>query len=217
MRIVLIILLLFSHVALQQNHGAEITSGQSMVIAHRGASNVAPENTVASVRRAFELGSDGAEVDVRLGRDGYPVVIHDDTTERITGVKGFVNQMTLSELQALDAGSWKDERYAGERIPTLDQILEERGGKGVIVIEIKDSNPGIVSVISESLSQTRTTSAEAKIISYHEDILREFEKLEPDFATYLLLGFDPLTKGGMQEADDLIARCKNGGFEGVYV
>jgi len=100
------------------------------VVAHRGASAYEPENTLRSVRRALEIGADAVEVDVRLSADGFPVVIHDETVDRTTNDTGKVAEMTLEELRKLDAGQ-------GERIPTLEEILDAVRGRAVLFLELK--------------------------------------------------------------------------------
>lgn len=110
-----------------------------LIIAHRGASTYAPENTIAAFQVAFELGADGIELDVTLTRDGVPVVIHDDTVDRTTDGSGAVAQMTLTEIRSLDAGSWYNAQFRGERIPTLADVLQAFGRRGVINIELKGS------------------------------------------------------------------------------
>ena len=113
--------------------------GKVGVIAHRGASAYAPENTLASFRLAKELHADWFELDCTLTKDGEVIVIHDDTVDRVTNGKGSVSSMTLAQLRQLDAGSWKDLQFAGERLPTLAEALdlakEERIG---VYIEIKN-------------------------------------------------------------------------------
>jgi glycerophosphoryl diester phosphodiesterase len=95
-----------------------------LVLAHRGASAYAPENTIAAFLLARELGADGVELDVQLSRDKIPVVIHDDTVNRTTDGQGRVSDLTVAELARLDAGGWKTEDYRGERIPTLAQVFD---------------------------------------------------------------------------------------------
>ena len=90
------------------------------IIAHRGASHLAPENTLASVELAWKRGADAVEIDIWLTKDGRIVAIHDEDTERTTGRKWVIADHTLAELRRLDAGSWKDESYAGEPIPILE-------------------------------------------------------------------------------------------------
>ena len=103
-----------------------------LIIAHRGASAEAPENTLAAFRRAIELGANGVEFDVRLAADGVPVVIHDATLKRTASIDRRVADMTSTELARLDVGSWfnrhhghlANEAYALERIPTLERVLD---------------------------------------------------------------------------------------------
>jgi len=101
------------------------------IFAHRGANADAPENTMAAFQLALDLGADGIELDVMLSKDHELVVIHDDTVDRTTNGSGSVQDLTLAELKALDAGN-------GERIPTLDEVLTRFGGKFQINIELKN-------------------------------------------------------------------------------
>ncbi|GMU92214.1 MAG: glycerophosphoryl diester phosphodiesterase [Candidatus Hydrogenedentota bacterium] len=110
------------------------------VIAHRGASAYAPENTLASFKKAEEMGADWFELDCMLSRDHEVVVIHDDTVDRTTNGHGYVRDLTLYDLKQLDAGSWKEPEFAGERIPTLAQALDYAKWKIGVYIEIKSSD-----------------------------------------------------------------------------
>ena len=101
------------------------------IIAHRGASGHAPENTMAAFRLAMEQHADGIELDVMLSKDGHVVVIHDATVNRTTNGTGRVSALTLAELQTLDAGN-------GEHIPTLEEVLETFGDQWVINVELKN-------------------------------------------------------------------------------
>ena len=121
-----------------------------LVIAHRGASVDAPENTLAAVEIALAQGADRVEVDVRRTADGHLVLVHDTDLRRTTDVAADragdpVGTFTLAELQRLDAGSWHDPRFAGERIPTLPQLLDLVRGRAGVHLELKDPAryPGI--------------------------------------------------------------------------
>jgi glycerophosphoryl diester phosphodiesterase len=93
------------------------------IVAHRGLLQYAPENTLANFRACLELRL-GFEFDVERTQDGHLVCIHDSTVDRTTNGKGKVNQMTLAQIQSLDAGSWFGPEFAGERVPTIEQVLE---------------------------------------------------------------------------------------------
>lgn len=115
--------------------------GRVLNLAHRGASAVAPPNTLAAFEKAVELGADGIEMDVHLSADGVPVVIHDYTVDATTDGSGRVADMTLAQLKELDAGSPFDPTFAGERIPTLGEVLESVGNRLLLNIELKTVSP----------------------------------------------------------------------------
>src|SRR6266446_92874 len=94
------------------------------IIAHRGASHDAPENTLAAVNLAWQQGADAVEIDVHLSSDGEIVVIHDDNTRKTAGLRKKVSAQTLAELKALDVGRWKHSKWAGESIATFAEVLE---------------------------------------------------------------------------------------------
>jgi glycerophosphoryl diester phosphodiesterase len=110
---------------------------KTLIIAHRGASDCAPENTLAAFQRACALGADGIELDVTLTRDSVPVVIHDDTVDRTTNGKGAVAQMTLEEIRSLDAGSWYSAEFRAEKIPTLAEVFQAVGHRAIVNVELK--------------------------------------------------------------------------------
>jgi len=110
------------------------------IFAHRGSKGTHPENTLASFKEAVRVGSDGIELDVHLTKDGYLVVIHDETVDRTTNGTGEIRNLTLAEIKAMDAGSWFHNKYAGEKIPTLEEVLlllTELGFNGQLNIELK--------------------------------------------------------------------------------
>ena len=108
------------------------------VLAHRGYSGKAPENTMAAFKLALEADADGLELDVHITKDGRVVVIHDDTLERTTDGRGRVEEQTYAELAQLDAGSWFGEEFKGERLPTLDEVCELlKGTDKIFNVELK--------------------------------------------------------------------------------
>jgi glycerophosphoryl diester phosphodiesterase len=108
------------------------------VIGHRGSLKDRPENTVASVLRAAEAGADAAEVDIRTTKDGALVCMHDATEDRTTDGTGKVADLTLAELKRLDAGVKFDKRFAGERVPTLREVLAAAKGKVGVMIDLQE-------------------------------------------------------------------------------
>ena len=98
-------------------------STRPLVIAHRGSSSLAPQNTLAAFESAWRSGADSIEIDIQLDADNVPVVIHDDTVDATTDGSGAVAQMHSDELRRLDAGSWFSPAYAGQKIPTFDEVL----------------------------------------------------------------------------------------------
>ncbi len=113
---------------------------QIMVTGHRGAAGHAPENTLASIRKALEMGADRIEIDVQQSKDGVVVILHDKTLKRTTNGKGYVRNKTFAELSALVALAEFAASFPNEKIPTLEEALILINGKAKFVIEIKDGN-----------------------------------------------------------------------------
>ncbi|MDE2855580.1 MAG: glycerophosphodiester phosphodiesterase family protein [Chloroflexota bacterium] len=116
-----------------------LSSDETLVFGHRGALAQAPMNTLAAFDCARQQGADGIELDLQLSRDGHLVVIHDYTVDATTDGHGDVAEMSLAELKRLDAGAWFSAAFAGERIPTLDEVFDAFGDKLLINVEIKSS------------------------------------------------------------------------------
>ncbi|HBO44064.1 MAG TPA: hypothetical protein DD670_09050, partial [Planctomycetaceae bacterium] len=156
------------------------------VIAHRGYSAVGPENTLASIDRAIRAGACGAECDVRISKDGHIVAMHDASVDRTTDGKGDVADLTLAELRGLDAGSWKHKKFAGERVPTLDEILAKHKGTdclAVVEIKVDDITERVVQAIRDA-----DMLEEAAIISFNAEVIREAREIEPRLPSAWLYG-----------------------------
>ncbi len=157
------------------------------VIAHRGFSAAAPENTLAAVDAAIDVGADMVEIDVTLSADSHVVVIHDEALDRTTDGSGEVARLTLSELKELDAGSWFDPRFAGERIPSLDEVLVRVRDRILLNIEIKGEAVGrgiagkVVAAIREHGMTDRVI-----VSSFSPEALREMRALAPEIRTAVL-------------------------------
>lgn len=151
------------------------------VWAHRGASAVAPENTLAAFAAAEAAGADGIELDVHLSRDGVPVIIHDDTVDRTTSGRGEVGRLRLDELRSLDAGSWFSPSFAGEPIPTLEEVLHWAEGRLRLNLEIKDYLAG--QIVLELLSHY--PNDRILVSSFDHRVLESLRRVDPE----LPLGF----------------------------
>jgi len=152
-----------------------------LIIAHRGASGYEPENTLRSVKKALELGADMVEVDVHVSRDGCMVVIHDARLERTTNGKGYVKDMTLKELKKLDAG-------LGERIPTLEEVVQLVRGKAQLVVEMKV--PGTEERVQEI--EENGLENEALITSFYHPVIRRVKELNPNVQAGVIIASRPV-------------------------
>lgn len=118
--------------------GVNIACNAPLILGHRGASAVAPENTLAAFSQAMQDGADGIEFDVRLSSDGVPVVIHDDTLNRTGSISGAVSALSAAELQKIDVGSWFRKGTFKETIPTLTAVFDLFASKNaVLYVEMK--------------------------------------------------------------------------------
>ncbi len=155
------------------------------IVAHRGNSSVAPENTLAAIKSAIEVGADQVEIDVYMTKDGEIVVMHDATVDRTTNGRGYISQMTLEEIKALDAGSKKSAIYKGEPVPTLKEALLEVKGKARLVIEIKAT--GIEEKVVEIVDELKMRK-EVAIISFNAYSIKKVGEIAPDIPAAILIG-----------------------------
>lgn len=174
------------------------------VIGHRGASGVAPENTLVSVKKAIELKADMIEMDVHLTKDGELVVIHDHTLERTTNGTGEVKEKTLAEIRELDAGSWKDPKYAGEKVPTLAEVMDAVAGKANLLIEIKEGEkmyPGIGAKVAE-LVKERNAYDWCIVQSFAQDVLDAIMPLDDKIELHRLIALSKIPRLSDRNAAD---------------
>ena len=159
-----------------------------IIIAHRGASNLAPENTLASFRLAKELGADGIEFDVQLTKDHKLVVAHDYFTDEHTGVKGDIYDMTLDELRRLDFGKWKSPEYEGEKIPTIEEVLDVGKEMKMMHIELKPYLTRDADFPERVIEAVVNAGVEDKVIltSFQYGLLGRIKELMPEMRTAAL-------------------------------
>jgi glycerophosphoryl diester phosphodiesterase len=174
-----------------------------LTIAHRGASGYAPENTRAAFELAIAMGAGAIETDIRLTADGELVLIHDATVTRTTDGRGPVADHTLAELRSLDAGSRFTPEFAGERIPTLAELIEAFVPRIPVVLEIKDAGataPTIAAIRAAGIGDR------VKVTSFLWPAVIEAKRLAPELAIgFLTPEFDA----------DIIRRCARRGFAQV--
>ena len=158
-----------------------------LLIAHRGASGYAPENTLAAFRKAVAMGLSFIETDLQLSRDAHFVAIHDDTVNRTTNGQGNVHDLTLAELRRLDAGSWFGSSFVGERIPTLEEILEFAKRHDIVFyLELKPGGSwggehALIGALRESGEFARVV-----VISFDSALVATVRRVEPTLMTGLL-------------------------------
>jgi len=173
------------------------------VVGHRGAMGYFPENTMLSFRKAVEMGADWIELDVHLSRDGRLVVIHDELLERTTNGRGPVGARTFEELRALDAGGSMGSQYAGERIPSLEEVLDWAREVGTFVdIEIKSGPvvyPGIERAVAAALADARMTER-AIVISFDHHAVLRMREADAVVATGVLYAARPVDGVAMARA-----------------
>jgi len=161
-----------------------------LIVAHRGDSSSAPENTLAAFRLAVLNNADAVELDARLTRDGEAIVFHDNRLERTTNGSGFVAEKSLVELKKLSAGEWFNKKYSAEKVPTLAEVFGLVGGRAGINIEIK-SEPGSLkarTLVSRCCDIVMEYRAESFVLisSFNPACIKNVKALLPSVPTGLL-------------------------------
>ena len=181
-------------------------------VAHRGHSFIAPENTLAAYRAAIEAGADGGECDVYRSADGVVFLSHDKSPKRtMGGSDGDLTKMTFEQIRQFDAGSWKGEKFKGEKVPTLDEYLKLlKETKCHPVVEIKQT--GIEADVLECIHNNKMTEV-TTIIAFDEKVVQEIRRLEPKICVAWLYSESLKDKGTPEEnaerlAEFIIGRCR---------
>ena len=157
------------------------------IVAHRGASFYEPENTLRAIRKALELKADMVEVDVRLSKDGFVVVIHDETVDRTTDGSGYVEEKTLEELRRLDAG-------LGEKIPTLKEVIDTVKGKAKLVVELK--KPGYEAKVTK-IFEDEDFVEDVIVTSFFHETVKKVKEFNSKIKTGIIFRCYPINVGGL--------------------
>ncbi|MGE4265797.1 MAG: glycerophosphodiester phosphodiesterase family protein [Deferribacterales bacterium] len=184
------------------------------IIAHRGASFFAPENTISAFRLGIEEGADGIELDVRLTSDGRIIALHDVTTARTADKLFRAEETPFWLIETCDAGSWKSSKYKNERIPSLDEVLEFMPENRDIYIEIKCGTE-IIPFLSELLQSVPRHKDNVVIFGFGYDVAAEAKRVLPEYRVLWIgeFGFNIQLDDGMYDhAEKLVRQANLDGF-----
>jgi glycerophosphoryl diester phosphodiesterase len=193
----------------------ESSAWSQIIVAHRGASHDAPENTLAAFELAWEQGSDGIEGDFYLTSDGKIVCIHDGDTERTASEKRMVEQSTLARLRELEYGGWKNPKWKGQVIPTFEEVLQTVPNGKTFVIELK-SKTAIVPLLAAELERLDTSSIRLLIITFDQETAWACNQRMPSISVHWLTSFKQAANSAYQPtARQVAATVRDVGAEGV--
>ncbi|HEY9722675.1 MAG TPA: glycerophosphodiester phosphodiesterase family protein [Oscillatoriaceae cyanobacterium] len=182
--------------------------GRPLVMGHRGAMGHRPENTMASFQLAREMGADAVECDVHLSKDGHLIVMHDETVDRTTSGHGAIAALTLEEIKRLDAGSKFAPEFAGESVPTLEELLVWAKDKLPVVIELKLGKDAVrIAEACITLVERLGMGAQVAFISFDHFVPREIKKRQPHWQVGILyVGrlVDPVGAAGAALANGML-------------
>ncbi|MEM8864397.1 MAG: glycerophosphodiester phosphodiesterase [Planctomycetota bacterium] len=185
-----------------------------LIIAHRGASHDAPENTLAAFKLAWEQGADGIEGDFRLSADGEVVCVHDAEMERTAGESMAVEQTALAELQQMDVGSWKADCFATERTPTLRQVIATVPSGKYLFVELK-CGPEIVEPTAEVLEDSSLNPQQVVLISFDAEVIAACRRRLPEYPTQWLTKYKRTLSGWSPNASQAISQLQACGAAGL--
>lgn len=161
---------------------------QPLIVAHRGASRYAPENTISAFNLAWEQGADAIEGDFHLTADGHIVCIHDRNTKRVSDRDLIVSESTLAELRELDVGAYRGEKFTGSVVPTIAEVFSTIPAHKKIYIEIKCGSE-IIPVLIEEITKSGLQREQVVMISFHEKVIQRLKSKTPQYKAFWLSGF----------------------------
>ena len=167
------------------------------MVAHRGASYDAPENTLPAFKLAWEEGADAIEGDFLLTKDGQIVCIHDRTTKRFCDQDLVVAKSTLKQLKALDVGSWKNEKYEGTRIPTISEVFATIPDGKMIFVEVK-CGAEIIPPLAKVIKESNLGCEQIILICFKAEVVKSFKENLPDHKAFWLSGFKKRQERSME-------------------
>jgi glycerophosphoryl diester phosphodiesterase len=187
------------------------------IIAHRGASFDAPENTIAAIQLAWLQKADAVEVDVQFSKDGHVVVIHDDSTRKTAGVRRKVADQTIRELKMLDVGRWKHRKWTGERIPTLREVFAVVPAGKRLFVEIKCGAECLPAFVDD-FGRSGLEPGQVVPIGFSIGTMRRLKKALPELEVCWIAEFKRTWRGTWgPAAEKLISDAKAAGLDGLDV
>lgn len=184
------------------------------IVAHRGASHDAPENTLASFKLGWEQRADADELDIYLTKDGRIVVLHDKSTKRTAGLDREVSDLTLEEVRALDAGSWKGAQWKGEKIPTLEEVLAIMPEGKRLFIEIK-CGPEVLPELERVLKVSGKKDQQLVIIGFSYETMKAAKERFPALTTLWIVGPKKETQGLVPPVGELVEKVRAAKLDGL--
>lgn len=189
-----------------------------LIIAHRGESFDAPENTLVAINLAWKRGAIAVEVDVHMTKDKHIVVIHDEDTARVSNRKMIIKNTLFKELKKLDVGSFKDEKWKEEHISSLREVLKTVPDYGRLIIEIK-SNSDLLDLLKIELAESKLQNSQIEIIAFDSRTLAKAKKIMPEYRMMWLLDLDYDLPWWLiwRSKNHFIKKAKKLNFDGVDV
>ncbi|BCX47264.1 glycerophosphoryl diester phosphodiesterase [Haloferula helveola] len=190
-------------------------AAEPLIVAHRGASKAAPENTLPAFRLAWKLGADAIEGDFHLTKDKRIVCIHDADTKKVSSRNLVVSRSTLAELKELDVGSFHGEKFKGTRVPTLSEVVATVPDGKQIFIEIK-CGPEIVPFLLKQLEASSLRHEQIVIISFKEEVIRQVKSQSPEYEAFWLCAFKTDKEGAVKPGvDEVLQKLAAIGADGL--
>lgn len=185
------------------------------IIAHRGASEDAPENTLAAMQLAWEQKADAIELDIRLTRDGQIILLHDATTKRTAGLDKPIAELAWNEVRRLDAGRWKDPKWTGERIPLLSGVLATVPEGKRAFVELK-CGPEVLPELERVIAASGKRPEQIVLIGFNHKTMKLARERFPKLQVYWVVGYEKdKNTGKLPKLDDVIAAAREAGFHGL--
>ncbi|MEC8355486.1 MAG: glycerophosphodiester phosphodiesterase [Verrucomicrobiota bacterium] len=189
-----------------------------MIVAHRGASFDAPENTLPAFKLAWEKGADAIEGDFLLTKDNQIVCIHDKTTKRLSDQNLVVAESSLEQLKTLDVGSWKNKKYKGTQIPTISEVFATVPKGKKIFVEVK-CGLEIIPYLVKEIQKSDLKMNQVRLICFNQGVIKALKETMPNYKAYWLAGFknkQGTWKPSLEEVLGTLQACKADGLDSQH-